>query len=290
MENKEIFEIYKKRLNLGITNYSDVTKKSYLKNVEDFIDGLDKSVLDVKRLDIISHLDNINPSSSKYKVICSSISNLFIILMNSPELGDYIEYNPCQGLIRPKTKSKVKVPLEYKTIDILLENCKNTRDVAILTLLSQTGIRVSECIGLTLSQYQDMNDKHAIVLKHTKGDKERIITLNEKVIKAINDYLPNRKNSNCDNLFISNYGNPMSDSCLRKTWKTIARRSGKISNEKIQSMCNHLFRTSYATELGSQGTPVQVIQNILGHSDISTTLIYLKTDENIVLNTMNSVL
>lgn len=286
MTNEQLFTIYKKEVTLKEYGYSEKTIHTYLYNIENFLNVIDKNILDIKRSDIVLYMRGLDLIGSSYNTVCSSIKSLFTILMNSIELEDMIEYNPCTDIKRPKVANKEKKPLSYEQIEVLLDNCKNTRDVAILTLLSETGLRIHELIALTLRQYEKRDEHNSIVLSITKGSKERRIYLNEKCVVAIDRYLVNRKESIHDNLFISNGGTPMLDSSLRRTWKSIAKKSGQFDDEDIKGICNHLFRTSYATELNNKGVKITTIQEILGHGDLSTTRIYVKENKNEVRDAM----
>lgn len=153
-----------------------------------------------------------------------------------------------------------------------------------------TGLRIHELIALTVEQFNNRDEYNGIDLTVTKGSKERTIYLDEKTVNIINEYLAVRKESEYNNLFISNGGKPMDASCIRKTLKNTARRSGKFTDEEIGSLCNHTLRHSFANELEKAGVPLETISNSMGHSSIQTTMIYLDLNKQNIRKAMCSVI
>lgn len=146
------------------------------------------------------------------------------------------------------------------------------RDIAILELLFVGGLRVSELCGLNL---YDINLKHYAIMIHGKGNKERMIYLeNKEVILALNSYLYHRKNSNIDLpcLFITKFGMVLSTQAVRNLVTKYTRLAGIKKN-----ITPHVFRHTFATLLLEEGVDIKYIQDFLGHSSISTTQIYLHT-------------
>ena len=146
------------------------------------------------------------------------------------------------------------------------------RDIAILELLFVGGLRVSELCSLTLN---DINLKHNAIMIHGKGNKERLIYLeNEEVIVALNSYLYQRKNgdSHLPYVFITKFGMMLSTQAVRNLVTKYTRLAGIKKN-----ITPHVFRHTFASLLLEEGVDIKYIQDFLGHSSISTTQIYLHT-------------
>lgn len=146
------------------------------------------------------------------------------------------------------------------------------RDIAILELLFVGGLRVSELCGL---KFQDLNLNHAAIMIHGKGNKERLVYLeNQEVILALNSYLYHRKNAGIgiSYLFITKFGQMLSTQAVRNLVSKYTRLAGIKKN-----ITPHVFRHTFATLLLEEGVDIKYIQDFLGHSSISTTQIYLHT-------------
>lgn len=146
------------------------------------------------------------------------------------------------------------------------------RDIAILELLFVGGLRVSELCSLA---FKDINLNHYAIMIHGKGNKERLIYLeNEEVIVALNSYLFHRKNANIDlpYVFITKFGQILSTQAVRNLVTKYTKLAGIKKN-----ITPHVFRHTFATLLLEEGVDIKYIQDFLGHSSISTTQIYLHT-------------
>lgn len=146
------------------------------------------------------------------------------------------------------------------------------RDIAILELLFVGGLRVSELCCLT---FHDFSLEHCAVMVHGKGNKERLIYLeNEEVISALNRYIYFRRKAEIDlpYLFITKFGQMLSTQAVRNLVAKYVRLSGINKN-----ITPHVFRHTFATLLLEEGVDIKYIQDFLGHSSISTTQIYLHT-------------
>ena len=100
---------------------------------------------------------------------------------------------------------------------------------------------------------------------------------------AIDKYLTTRKDCDYNNLFISNGGTPMLQSSCARTMKVIGRRAG-MDEDRANSMCNHLLRTTFCSNLADSGMDIQTIATAMGHSNIQTTFnSYITMDKNKVM-------
>jgi integrase/recombinase XerD len=232
------------------------------------------------------YMQSLNVSDSTYNNRLASISSLYKILSYNPSTEDLVTFNPTFGVTRVSVKNKEKVPLTEDEKKYLLQNCKNSRDYAILSLMLSTGIRIHELIALTLKQYENRDKNDGVELFVTKRSHNRTIWLNEETVKAIETYLKDRKQG-CDKLFVSNGHEDMCRTSISRTIRNIARRSGMFTEDRISQLCNHLMRTTYCSDLVNSGVSVAVAQKILGHINPSTTLkYYVKIADENVINAM----
>lgn len=176
----------------------------------------------------------------------------------------------------PKLWKKLPFTLNLDEVEAILKapNVKDlmgARDKASLELMYATGMRVSELINLKMN---DLNMEVGFVKCVGKGDKERIIPFGTKARQSISRYLDKsrpvflkKKISNF--LFLTRLGRPMS----RQTfWKTIKRYT-KLAGIK-KAITPHSLRHSFATHILERGADLRIVQELLGHADISTTQIY----------------
>ncbi len=187
----------------------------------------------------------------------------------------YVSGNPTTKLVPDKNTQKLPQILTSKEVDLLLEqpdctDMKGYRDRAMLELLYATGIRVSELIALDIS---DVNLSVGVIRCRSK-DKERIIPLYQKAIKALSEYIEFIRpqmiaSPDEQSLFVNVSGERMS---RQGFWKLIKSYQAKAKIEK--TITPHTLRHSFAAHLLENGADLRSIQEMLGHADISSTQIY----------------
>lgn len=196
---------------------------------------------------------------------------------------EFNEPNPCDQL--PETARRIRLPkaLTVDEVSRILDGSKNPkdanslRDYLILELLYSTGARVSELVGINLSDVSEAQvDKETIkTLKlRGKGGKERLVPLGSFAVSAIDQYLvrtrPNLvKRTNENALILNNRGGRLS---RVSAWEVVKQAASKANLES--KVTPHVFRHSYATHLLDGGADVRVVQELLGHSSVTTTQIY----------------
>jgi integrase/recombinase XerD len=149
------------------------------------------------------------------------------------------------------------------------------RDRAILELLYATGARVSELLGLRVG---DLNLRESMIRVLGKGSKERVVPVGEEAKEFVSQYLKTVRPhlgaaSRSDRLFLSARGISLSRSAL---WNLVKRYAARAGVDK--RVTPHTFRHSFATHLLEGGADLVVVQELLGHADISTTQIYTHVD------------
>lgn len=192
-----------------------------------------------------------------------------------------VEADYAQNLKAPKIEKKVPEILKMEEVVKLLEepkgkNPKEIRDKAMLELLYATGIRVTELITLTTSQL-NMQMNYIVC---NDGTKDRIIPFGLKAREALLDYLEYSRNVMINNpksdvLFVNCSGQSMSRQGFWKLIKYYAQKAGITTD-----ITPHTLRHSFAAHLVENGADLKSVQEMLGHSDISTTQIYANLNQN----------
>ncbi len=174
--------------------------------------------------------------------------------------------NPTLTLEQPKLPKKLPKVITFQEIDAILNQDIDTFHRVILELLYGCGLRVSELVNLKTNDI----DIHARYLRCTgKGSKERIVPIGAKAIEAIENYLSERNQLRIDNknFLINSKFIP----ATRQEIYTFIREQGTKINKRISP---HTLRHSFATHLLENGADLRVVQELLGHSDVSTTQLY----------------
>jgi len=152
----------------------------------------------------------------------------------------------------------------------------SSRDIAILELLYASGLRASELCDLKIN---DLNCTIGVVRIFGKGSKERVVPVGRAAIESIKRYLdecrPVLQRSPIDRLFLSRTGRPLDRIALWMLVERYAKRSGILSK-----VSPHVLRHCFATHLLGGGADLRVVQELLGHSDITTTQIYTHVDQS----------
>lgn len=258
---------------------SNNTKMSYQTDLTKFIEYLIKrrkkeNIKDTTKEDIISYIEYLKKQKLSPKTIArkiTAIKNLYKYLLKEK----IINKNPSEYIEMPKIGRSLPKALTVEEVNKLLDikptNAFQYRNKAMLELLYATGLRVSELINLKV---HDVNLNMCIVRCIGKGNKERIIPIGDIAIESITEYCNNyrdllikKKVSDC--LFLNNRGEKMTRQGFFKILRMIAKEQG-IDKD----FSPHTLRHSFATHLLEYGADLRSIQEMLGHSDISTTQIY----------------
>lgn len=217
------------------------------------------------------YLEKQNFSSATVSRNVASLHAFFHFLFKARK----IEEDPSEKLHPPKVEKKMPVILSVAQVDKLmkqpnLETVKGIRDRAMLELLYATGIRVSELINLTLS---DVNLQLNFIICH---DRERMIPFGDAARKSLQLYLGSARprlveGTDCQYLFPNCSGKQMSRQGFWKLLKGYAMDAG------IQEdITPHTLRHSFAAHLIQNGANVRDVQQMMGHSDVSTTQLYVQ--------------
>ena len=266
-------------------HYSKNTIDSYTNDLDIFFEYLNKNKLDYKTINkdnIRNYLKEINNKDER--TIAHQISVLrgfykYLILEN------IIKTNPMENIDLPKLSKKLPNVLSVEEVDKLLDINLNTmydyRNKAMLELMYATGLRVTELVNLKI---EDIDINNALVRTMGKGSKERIVPFGTYAATAlynyINDYRPQFfKREVNEYLFLNNHGKKMTRQGFFKILKSIAVEKG-IDKE----LSPHTLRHSFATHLLTGGADLRSIQEMLGHSNLSTTEIYTNISKEEIKN------
>ncbi len=212
--------------------------------------------------------------------ISRSMASLRAFFQYLIQIGEIAE-SPTFGIELPKVEKKAPEYLLVEEVELLLKqptekSVKGLRDTAMIELLYATGIRVSELIAL---KEKDVN----LALEYVEcrnEDKTRILPFGKKAKEAIESYLKTsrpilaEKGKKSDIIFLNCFGNPMT---RQGFWKIIKGYAKKAGIQK--SITPHMLRHSFAMHLLENGASLQFVQEMLGHSDISTTQVYLRAEK-----------
>ena len=256
---------------------SDNTVASYMRDLRQYASYLGSEGIDVLDADqdVVSGYMNSMKANGKSAATISralaSIKSLYIFAVQNRE----IEENPIHNIKIDKAEKKLPQILTGKEVELLLQQPKVTemkgcRDKAMLEVLYATGIRVSELIGLNID---DVSLPAGFLRCESKG-KERIIPLYHTAVKAIQDYVRDIRpqliaDSDETALFVNMNGERMS---RQGFWKIIKYYQEKAHIDK--DITPHTLRHSFAAHLLENGADLRSIQQMLGHSDISSTQVY----------------
>lgn len=263
---------------------SDKTKESY------------RNDLDVYKIYLndcgINYVSDISKDNIKNFIKDRSIEEASTIAHNLTVIKNFHKYLLKEGVVsddvslyieRPKLRKLLPKSLSIEDVDLLLDIKLNGpfdyRNKAMLELMYGCGLRVSELINLEINDIDIINCQIRIL---GKGSKERIVPLGEYSIDYLKKYLDIRdellKQKSCSKLFINNHGTGMTRQGFFKILKKLLKEKGL--NPDVSP---HTLRHSFATHLINRGADLRSIQEMLGHSDISTTKIYTEvTDEKVI--------
>jgi integrase/recombinase XerD len=231
-----------------------------------------------KYVSSLSEKNFFQPKTIARKI--SAIRQFFLFLHEE----DFIKENIALNLENPKISKKIPIVFGESEIKLLLENCDKDktpaglRNIAMLELLYAAGMRVSELISLKLSQL-NLDAKENIlpyIIIKGKGNKERVVAINQKAIDAIKKYLlyiP-RFTKDKNNLWLFPSKQSGAGHMTRQYFGKILKKLAHDAGLDFQKISPHKIRHSFATHLLNNGSNLRVIQELLGHKDIGTTQIY----------------
>lgn len=280
-------------------NASKNTLESYERDLKSFAENCSAAVVDVTADDIRDYLKFLEGLSFKKTTIARKLSALKQFF-NFLIIEKYISKNPCKTIEAPKKDKKIPKFLTDEEVEILANTAaqdnsvKGIRLQLILALLYGSGLRVSELVGLlrgNLFKKAVGDAEYYYFIIRGKGDKERIVPLNGKVLDLLNTHIQNiyeaeqgSKQQNfkpekptqdkSKNFIFPSSAKTLHKPITRHQVANLLKACAINSGLDAQKISPHVMRHSFATNLLENGMDLRMLQEILGHADISTTQIY----------------
>ena len=263
------------------------TLESYQRDIIQYREHVEKNninYLKVNNEDILNYLKYLKELNKKPSTISrhlASIRLFYQYLLKNKKIKE----DPTKGIQSPKIEKKAPSILSSQEVSLLLEqpngeDLKSIRDKAMLEIAYATGMRVTEIISLNVEDI----DLNASSVTCKNANKQRIITLGKMSLNALKEYMstarPNLiKDENEKALFVNINGRRLT---RQGFWKIIKyyKEQAHITKE----ITPHILRHSFATHLLQNGADLKSIQTMLGHSDISSTQIYIQFQDDSIKN------
>jgi len=268
------------RIERGLSNNSISAYSRDLQRFSEFLSSRSLDVIDFHQdsLDVfINELSKEGLAIGSINRLISTLRSFYGYLEREHQLN-----NPMKDIESRKIPLRLPKALTIAQITSLIEASSSEDDIislrnkAILELLYSTGGRVSEIVGLDLSDIFESNDVRVIKLRG-KGGKERVVPMGSFSVKALNDYvvrvrpalqLKNSKGKS-EALFLNQRGTRIT---RQSAWQIVVDSAKKAGLS--EGISPHVFRHSFATHLLDGGADIRVVQELLGHSSVTTTQIY----------------
>ena len=267
----EFLEFGKKLSNNTLQSY-----KRDLKQFEAFINENKKNYNKLKQEDIREYIKYLHENGKKASTISRGIASIRSFYQYELK-NRKVKTDPTEGIKSPKIEKRLPSVLTSKEIELLLEqpngvDLKGIRDKAMLEFAYATGMRVTEIISLNV---EDVNLEEGFVLCRN-AEKQRTIPLGAMSLKALKAYIEEArdfliKDENENALFVNINGKRLT---RQGFWKII--KYYKEQAHITKDITPHVLRHSFATHLLQNGADLKAIQSMLGHSDISSTQIYMQ--------------
>ena len=269
-----------KTVYLASRNYASRSREEYINDLDDFIEFQEKAGysrargVELPQIDrYLAELDRRGLAGSTRKRKTISVRSFFVFLYREGIITNEISPH----IILPFAEQNLPRVLTRSEHQRLQKSCEqNIRDTAIVELLLQTGIRLSELthlrvsdIDISVPEAQEDSQTGLVTIISGGGRKSRSLPLNTKARLAIQEYLQIRPSVSTDILFVNKTGEPLGE---RGTQKMVQKYMGaaKIKSASVESL-RHTFGAHHA----ARGTSLKTIQEVMGHKDIRTTEIYL---------------
>ena len=262
---------------------SNNTLQSYSRDINQYKDYLDKNHVNYLKVDnaqINEYLKNLQDIGKKTSTISrnlASIRSFYQYLIRIKK----IKNDPTENIQSPKVEKRVPSVLTSQEVELLLDqpkdiDLKGTRDKAMLEVAYATGMRVTEIISLDL---EDVNLEEGFVSCKAVG-KQRNIPLGSMSIKALKEYIEEArpimiKDENEKSLFVNVNGKRLT---RQGFWKIV--KFYKEQAHITKDITPRVLRHSFATHLLQNGADLKAIQTMLGHSDISSTQVYMQFQDS----------
>lgn len=244
----------------------------YRSTIHNTLKKIQKDVQHITTDDLRSYLNDYQASSGASKVTVDNIRRILSSFFSWLEEEDHIVKSPVRRIHKVKVGKTVKETYSDESLELMRDHCDNPRDLALIDLLSSTGMRVGELVKLNRTDIDFLN-RECIVTG--KGDKQRKVYFDARTKIHLQKYLNSRTDSN-DALFVS-----LLSPFDRLQISGVEIRLRQIGKELcIPKVHPHKFRRTLATMAIDKGMPIEQVQHLLGHQSMDTTLQYAMVNQN----------
>lgn len=251
---------------------SEKTLEYYRNTLAMMTETIDKPYTQIESNDLRKYLKDYESTRNSSKVTIDNIRRIMSSFFAWLEDEDYIVKSPVRRIHKVKTATVTKEVLSDEDLEILRDNCKTPRDLAIVDMLSSTGMRIGELVQLNIT---DINFQERECIVTGKGNKQRPVYFNARTKLHLQKYLEHRRD-NSPALFVSLDVNAtrMSISGIESRLRHLGQTAG------IKHVYPHKFRRTLATHAIDKGMPIEQVQKLLGHARIDTTMHYALVNQN----------
>lgn len=251
---------------------SEKTLGYYGSTLRTVLSKMDVPARQVSTNDIRRYLAEYQDRNSVSKVTIDNIRRILSSFYSWLEDEDFILKSPVRRIKKVKVSKVVKEVYTDESMEVMRDSCDTLRDLAMIDLLSSTGMRVGELVNLDRADI-DFQNRECVVLG--KGDKERLVYFDARTKVHLHNYLESRQDDN-QALFVTlnQPYNRLKISGVEKRLRELGRRL------KIDKVHPHKFRRTLATRAIDKGMPIEQVQKLLGHQKIDTTLEYAMVNQN----------
>lgn len=248
---------------LKLRGYTKATLRSYLSHNRKFLEFIHKQPEEVSEDDIKLYLAYLmtekNNKPASINLALSSLRFYYETVLKKKIFSD---------IHSPKVEKKLPTVLTKEEVKMMLSSCTNKKHRLLLEFLYSSGMRVSECVKIKINDL-DLKEKMGRVISG-KGKKDRHIILSTTFISNLQEYLAARKNGS-PYVFTGIKGSHLSVRMAQRIVNDAAQKAGVKKR-----VFAHALRSTFATHLLEAGTDIRIIQELLGHADLSTTQRYTK--------------
>ena len=274
---------------------TEKTLNVYKNEIKKALDSIGKNAEEITADDIRLFLAIKERKEGWSRTTCDNTLRFLRSFYNYLTVEELIDKNPTLKIDKIKSPKVQRKAFEELEVEKIRDVCRNTKETVVIELLLSTGCRVSELVGVKISEVNANQ-----VLVHGKGQKDRTVYLNAKAVLAVQKYLAERKDNNPylfpKVIFGNEAGNKGKMKKLREAWKypeliieghmdkssveQMVRRIGKRAG--VDNVHPHRFRRTCATYALRHGMPIEQVSKMLGHEQLDTTKIYLDQDEKLL--------
>lgn len=277
MDNKKLVTEYLQyvRVERGLATNTITSYRQDLTKYLTYLKQQKITATTVSHFEILNYLTYLNQRGSSQNSIIHMVTSLRKFYQYLIQVH-VITSNPMEKVVMPKKKQHLPDVLSVADVELILatpdvKTPLGIRNRAMLEMMYATGLRVSEIVNLKIS---DLHFELGLLQTLGKGDKERVVPIGDLAIEWVARYYHNvrptqLKGNESVYLFLNDHGHQLTRQGIWKIIKQIVRQAGITKD-----VSPHTLRHSFATHILENGADLRIVQELLGHADISTTQIY----------------